>query len=163
MGYSENEIILRVENIISGEPIGPSGSGDVFTRSSSPISSRGQLSRGSFVIGGISAQLLISSGMRILAATGNQDLANGVREGAEWMFLGARALSGDPTAMITAVSKSVAFVIKEFAEYKARQEEIAANYNSLLLLKLKTGQEVIGDNTEISVSKYGKKTLTTRR
>lgn len=162
MEYSGNEIILRVENVVSGGP-GQGTPGDAFQKQPSNVSPGGHMSRGSFLIGGISAQLLISSGMRILAATGNQDLANGVREGAEWMFLGARALSGDPTAMITAVSKSVAFVIKEFTEYKARQEEIAANYNSLLLLKLKTGQEVIGDNTEISVSKYGKKTLTTRR
>jgi hypothetical protein len=162
MEYSGNEIILRVENVVSGGP-GQGNPGDAFQKQPSNVSSGGHMTRGSFLIGGISAQLLISSGMRVLAATGNQDLANGVREGAEWMFLGSWALAGDPTAMVTALSKSVAFLIKQYQDWKAEQEEAAANYNSLLLLKLKTGQEVIGDNTEISVGKYGKKTLTTRR
>lgn len=160
----ENEIILRVENIIlsdgtQGQGAGVPTAGDAggFTLPSKRMGAR------SFVVGGISAQLLISGASRMLAATGNQELANGIRETAEWGFLTVRALSGDPTAIATAAFKLSAKAIQAITDYISEQKETAANYNELDMLKMRYGINTINSNTEISYGKYGRLKMTDRK
>ena len=115
------------------------------------------------MVGAISAHLLISGASRMLAATGNQELANGIRETAEWTFLGLRAVSMDPTAIATAAFKLSSLAIQKVTDYIEEQKEIAKNYNTLLYEKLRNGQLSITANTEVSYGKYGRIQLTSRR
>ena len=112
---------------------------------------------------GISAQLMVSSVSRIISAFGNTELASGIQQGAEWAFLLGRAASMDPTAIVTAMFKGLAELIKLIKGDIEKKKEIAKSYNELDVIKMMSGQLTIGYNTEISYSKYGRLKLTEKK
>jgi len=118
------------------------------------------------VLGSISANLLVSGGAQILAASGNTELATTISQGASYAFLAGRiAASGgtDITAILTLMMRGTAQVIKLVREYKMKQEEIAKKLNALDVLKMRSGMIVITANTQMSYNKYGRLTTTDRR
>lgn len=158
-----NEIIVRIENFIVGGDGAQSGIPTMDSSGAVGLPSQQGRRGGSGFIGGISAHLLISGASRMLAATGNQELANGIRETAEWTFLGGRAFAGDPTAIATAAFKLSALAISKITDYINEQKEIAQSYNELDLLKMRAGIITVKSNTEISYGKYNRLKLTDRK
>lgn len=127
------------------------------------IKNLSQSSSNSALVGGISAQLMVSGFSRMLSATGNQELAGGIREGAEWMFLGSRAITGDPTAIATAAFKLSAEAIKMLGEWIDKQKAIASKYNEKDYMLMRYGIISINANTEISYKKYGRLNISDRK
>jgi hypothetical protein len=156
---NDKEIILRVEHIISG---GPSVPGTTPPGAATTLPSQKKAVSGGFV-GGISAQLFVSGFTQVLGATGNQQVAGVIRQGAEWGFLAARAASLDVTAMATIAFKGVATVIREIEKMKEERRQQAQKYSDLTTLQLRSGQLFITANTEISYDKYGRVTLRDRK
>jgi hypothetical protein len=160
-----NEIVVRLESFLLNPPGGGNQQGAIPGQGV-PLPSQGWRyanASGSGFIGGISAQLMVSGFSRMLSATGNQELAGGIREGAEWMFLLSRAAAMDPTAIATAAFKLSAEGIKLITQYIQKQKDSAAVYNDLDYLRMQYGVLTIKANTEISYSKYGRLQLTDRR
>jgi hypothetical protein len=150
------EIILRLEHILQGE--GTTG----VPGQTTVLPSASKMSVNS-MLGGVSAQILISSFSRILGASGNQQLASTIRQGSELGFLGMRALAGDPSAIVNIVAKFVAFGLEKINQIAEEKKQTAQKYNDLLMLQLRSGQASISANTDISYDRYGKVTLRDRK
>lgn len=157
---AEDTIILRVENYLSGL----TGIPQVPNSGAAALpSTRAEARRESAFTGGISAQLFVSGLSQVIGATGNQQVAGIMRQGAEWGFLFARAASLDVTAAATAGFKLAALALQKWNEYKEEKKETAKAYNALTILQLQTGQYVITSNTITSYDKWGKVTFRERR
>ena len=157
---NDNEIILRVEHVITGTTGQPGAPG---TTATTLPSQQNAARKQSPFTGGISAQLFVSGFTQVLGAAGNQQVAGVIRQGAEYGFLIARAAALDITAMATIAFKISALALQKWNEYKQEQREIAKSYNDLTLLLMQTGQVSINANTVTSYDKWGKLTLTDRK
>lgn len=160
----DQRIIVELDSVLQGYGNGtrfgaqpgtiPSAAGRTLNQSGSNANS---------FMGAISAQLMVSGFSRMLSATGNTELASGIQQGAEYAFLDARALSMDPTAIVTMVFKLSAEVIKLVKGSFDEKKEVAKKYNELDYMKMLSGQLTIGYNTEISYNKYGRLGLSDRK
>ena len=121
-------------------------------------------SKGSFAQG-ISAQILVSNATRLLALTGNEQLASSIRQGSEIAFLGIHAItSANPYgAIITLVTKAAVELGQAISEYKAEQRKAASDNNERDIMKMRSGMIVINANSVVSVDKYGRRKITDRR
>ncbi|MDP3129764.1 MAG: hypothetical protein Q8N15_00370 [Bacillota bacterium] len=155
-----NEIIVRVENILIG---GDGNGGEILNGGSQAGSLPSQKKSGSGFAGGISAHLAVTYASRIIGAAGNQELANGIRETAEWGFLGMRVVMGDPTAVATAALKLAAKAAGMIRDYIDGQRAIAAEYNERDMLLMRYGVISIKAGTEISYGKWKRLTFTDRK
>ena len=162
-----DEIVLRVENIVTGATGAPTGGapadGSVPVVESAAKSKNGRF--GSFGAG-VSAQMFVESGTRILSATGNQELASGISKASGYTFLVGRiAASGgaDIGAIISLTTKLTADVIELVQENRKKKMEEAANANALDVLRMRTGAFNITGSTVISTNKFGRKTFADRK
>jgi hypothetical protein len=156
---NDKEIILRVEHVIAGgagTPVPGTPPGGTTLPSQKKAVSGG-------FVGGISAQLFVSGFTQVLGATGNQQVAGVIRQGAEWGFLVARAASLDVTAMATIAFKGVATVLREIEKIKEERRQQAQKYNDLTMLQLRSGQLFITANTVTSYDKWGRLSLSDRK
>ena len=156
----DQRIIVELQSILQ-QYGGATGQG-----ASLPSGAHRTLNQGSSsnaFMAGISAQLMVSSVSRIISAFGNTELASGIQQGAEWTFLLGRAVSMDPTAIVTAVFKGLAEVIKLLKSDIDEKKEIAKSYNELDIIKMMSGQLTIAYNTEISYNKYGRLKLSEKK
>lgn len=159
----DSRIIVELQSILQ-----TTGGGGTQQPGGTPIPSGAHrtLNQGSSsnaFMAGISAQLMVSSVSRIISAFGNTELASGIQQGAEWAFLLGRAAAMDPTAIVTAMFKGLAELIKLIKGDIEKKKEIAKSYNELDVIKMMSGQLTIGYNTEISYSKYGRLKLTEKK
>ena len=150
----DNRIIVDIQNVVIDQTGAASREGGMM---GSVPSTPNQ------IFGAISAQLLIKSASRLISASGNQELSKAMNQGASYLFLGARALSMDPTAIITLGVKLISDVSKLIDEFEQQKRDQAQAYNELDMMKMMTGQLVIQSNTEISYNKYGRFKLTDRK
>jgi len=168
---ADDRIILTIDHIFNGQTagIGPTGGQKIEQipmAGQNPIPRAASGNNMTAVLGSISANLLVSGGAQILAASGNTELATTISQGASYAFLAGRiAASGgtDITAILTLMMRGTAQVIKLVREYKMKQEEIAKKLNALDVLKMRSGMIVITANTQMSYNKYGRLTTTDRR
>lgn len=158
----DSRIIVELDSVLQGY-----GNGARIAQPGTIPSAAGrtlnQPSNANSFMGAISAQLMVSGFSRMLSATGNTELASGIQQGAEYAFLAGRALSMDPTAIVTMVFKLSAEVIKLVKGSLDEKKEIAKKYNELDYMKMLSGQLTIGYNTEISYNKYGRLGLSDRK
>lgn len=86
----------------------------------------------------LTAQFAVESAGKLLNATGNQDIGSAVSKIGSVVFKGARALSGDPSAILSLAIDSVAEVIKLINEEKVEREEEKKRQNNILQLEKDT-------------------------
>jgi outer membrane usher protein FimD/PapC len=160
----DQRIIVELDSVLQGYGNGTRGvtqPGTIPSAAGRTLNQSG--SNANAFMSGISAQLMLSGFSRMLSATGNQELAGGIREGAEWMFLGSRALTGDPTAIATAAFKLSSEGIKLIKKYIDKQKEIASKYNEKDYILMRYGIISINANTEISYKKFGRLNISDRK
>lgn len=147
------EIVLRLEHILQGEQ---GAQGQTVLPSTARMSMTSML-------GGFSAQILVQNASRLISASGNQEMASTIREGSQWLFLGMRAMAGDPTAILVGVTKTLSLIMLELQKNREEKRQTAQKYNELLQLQLRAGQASVTSNTEISYDKYGRVTIRDRK
>jgi len=166
MAGDNKEIILRVENVISGTPTGgvnvAQGANGVpmqggQTRSAGRFGSFGQ---------GISAQMFVESATRIISATGNAELGSAISKAGSYSFLLGRVLSSgglDITAWVSLATKTTADIITAFQKSMAAKMAEAETQNAMAIMRMRGGAFSINSNTQISYNKYQKVTFTDRK
>lgn len=162
-----DEIVLRVENIVYGANGAPTGGtpadGSIPIAESAAKSKGGRF--GSFG-GGLSAQMFVEAGSRILSATGNQELASGISKASGYTFLVGRVVASggaDIAAIVSLTTKLTADVIELVQENRKKKMEEASAANALDVLRMRTGAFNITGSTVISTNKFGRKTFADRK
>lgn len=163
---ADDRIIVEVQNVVVGAKEGTTAQGTPQATQSpaAPVNAR-QASTNAF-LGGISAQMVVGSVARIVAATGNQDVSRAISETAGYGFLAARLIGSqgmDAGAWIALLTKATADVIQLVQADRETKREDAAKQNALDIIRLRSGQISINANTEISYNRYGRVTFTNRK
>lgn len=160
---ADDKIILELQNIILDGAVGSTGGNPSVSSTGQAIPMSSSAGSARLAIGAISAQLLVGGASKILSSSGNQELAKGLNETGKWGFLALRSFSGDPVALVTMAINLIAELAKIVESERIRQEERAAAYNELDMMRMQVGQLVIRSNTEISYNQYGRIKLTDRK
>lgn len=112
---------------------------EVNKQNGNPIETSKQVSgKGEKWANALTAQFAVESAGKLLNATGNQDIGSAVSKIGSVVFKGARALSGDPSAILSLAIDSVAEVIKLINEEKVEREEEKKRQNNILQLEKDT-------------------------
>jgi hypothetical protein len=136
---ADNEMVVRVVNqVVGGAQVDLMVPGSkqplhqVGQIGKPEISNKGSLGRT------ISAQFLVEAGSRLLNATGNSEISQAVSKTGRYVFLGARAIGGDPTAIATLAVDLASQALKAVMDQakndaQMRNDIDTARYNAGLL------------------------------
>lgn len=163
---ADDRIIIEVQNVIVGAQQGGTAASTPQQAQTSiaPVSAR-QAATNAF-LGGISAQMVVGSVARIVAATGNQEVSRTISETAAYGFLASRLIGSggmDPGAWIALLTKATADVIQIVQADREKKTEEATRQNAFDIVRMRSGQISINANTEISYNRYGRVTFTNRK
>lgn len=167
---ADNRIIVEVQNVVVGAQQGAAqgataqGTTPGAQIPSAPVNARQSASNA--FLGGISAQMVVGSVARIVAASGNQEVSRAISETAGYGFLAARLVGSqglDIGAWIALLTKSTADIIQLVQSNREEKREMASQQNALDIVRIRSGQISINANTEISYNRYGRVTFTNRK
>ena len=163
---ADDRIIVEVQNVVVGAQQGATAQGTPQAAQTplAPVSAT-QASANAF-FGGISAQMVVGSVGRIVAASGNQEVSKAIQDASGYGFLAARLIGSqgmDAGAWIALFTRATADIIQVVqADREAKREE-AAKQNALDIVRLRSGQISINANTQISYNRNGRVTFTNRK
>ena len=163
---ADDRIIIEVQNVIVGAQQGGTAASTPQQAQTpiAPVSAR-QAATNAF-LGGISAQMVVGSVARIVAASGNQEVSRAISETAAYGFLASRLIGSggmDAGAWIALLTKATADVIQIVQADREKKREDATRQNALDIVRMRAGQLQINANTEISYNRYGRVTFTNRK
>lgn len=168
---ADDRIIVEVQNVIigSGQQGAQQGATTQGTTAqgqmpAQPVNAR-QSATNAF-LGGISAQMVVGSVARIVAASGNQEASKAISEAASYGFLATRLVASqgmDAGAWIALLTKGTADIIQIVQAEREKRMEEATKQNVLDIVRLRSGQMSINANTQISYNRYGRVTFTNRK
>ena len=164
---ADDRIVVDVQNTIVGASTTAQGAqgGVPMQGAAVATASKGGGRFGSFGAG-LSAQMFIESGSRILSATGNQELASGISKASGYTFLvGRLAMTGglDAAAWVSLLTKASADIITLVQDYNEKKREEATAMNALNALRIRGGAFGITAATVVNTNKYGMKSFTDRK
>lgn len=161
----QGQIVIPVEVMLQGDLGGAAQGVSQGGGQDMPMAERinGGASNARMMIAGVSAQLLMGGVSKLLSTTGNQQASAVLREGSAYGFLALRAISGDPSAIVSLLVKGTADIIQLVQEQKEELRKSAEAYNQLDLNKMRAGMIQFTANSVVSIDKYGRRTIKERR
>jgi hypothetical protein len=124
MAENEIRIPVTIELIASGGGQGNNTGGVIPGGAKTVVPPNS--GKGSSFMGGLTAGLFLEGGKRLLSAFGQNDLVQTIEQGSRYAFLGARALSGSPTAFISLATSVAAEIIR--AQKAANEQKITIEF-----------------------------------
>lgn len=167
---ADDRIIVEVQNILVNGTQGAQQGGATQSATQSAqmpaatVSARQAATNAFF--GGISAQMVVGSVARIVAASGNQEVSRAISESAAYGFLATRLVASqgmDAGAWIALLTKATADVMQIVQADREKKTEEATRQNALDIIGIRSGQIQINANTQISYNRYGRVTFTNRK
>lgn len=163
---ADDRIIVEVQNVIVGNGQGTQTQATQSQGQLPPATVNARQSANNAFLGGISAQMVVGSVARIVAASGNQQVSKAISESAAYGFLASRLISSagmDAGAWIALLTKGTADIIQLVQADREKKSEEASQQNALDIVRLRSGQIQINANTQISHNRYGRVTFTNRK
>lgn len=113
---SSSEIIVRVINEIALDEVLGTGGGGGGVTGGGQFAGTGSSGRG------IRSRTLLAGGVRVLAATGQTEVASTIGTVGRYATLGARVISGDPTAIANLAFDLAAKGIEMFRNWQEEEK-----------------------------------------
>lgn len=146
MADNEIRIPIQIDLINSGRKTGTGAT-------NSPLSS---LAQSSGAASGISGAFLVQSGRKLIAATGNSELATGIGNAIKYGTLGLRAATLDVSAIANIALDVATEAIKRVQEIRLERIERANQANQIDILKMQLGRISGEQITSITTNRYGR-------